>query len=199
MTDLTRRALRRAYAILAIPFLLPAAAVAQSGPTTPYQADRIFRDERGERVQTTFYYTEERQRLDYLVGTQRVITIVDQPAKRIVILHPRNKKKQTQPYKAPAWDFGLSQPGARFTRVAPEKVGDLPAVKYKARGASPDGQVFEGFAWLTAERIVVKLDGTIRRGDATKRFFMTTRNLKVGAVNPRLFLVPPDYEEVLGR
>lgn len=204
MTDVIRSIPRRAApallaAALALPALMPAPAMAQSGPTSPYQADRIFQDERGEKVKTTFYFTRTRQRLDYLVGAQRVITIVDQPAKRIVILYPRRKTKQTRPYAAPAWDFGLSQPGATFTAMGPEKVGDIVAIKYKAQGKAPDGQVFDGFAWLTSERIVVKLDGTVRRGKATKRFFMTTENLKVGEPNPRLFLVPPDYAELKGR
>ena len=188
---------RPAAALAAATFLLaPAMAWAQTGPTVSYQADRIFQDERGERVKTTFYYTPARQRLDYLVGAQRLVTIVDRPANRIVILAPRGKTKQTLPYRAPGWDFGLSAPGATFEKVGPEKVGDILAIKYKAKGAASAQQVFDGFAWLTAQRIVIKLDGTVRRGGATKRFYMTTENLKVGPVNPRLFLVPPDYEEM---
>ena len=192
---------------LALAVLLPAAGVAaptlpaaaQSGPAVSYQADRIFRDERGEQVKTTFYYTPQRQRLDFLVGTNRLITIVDKPANRIVTLDPRRKTKRTVPWQDPGWDFGLSQPGATFTEVGPEKIGEILAVKFKAKGATGGRQVFEGFAWLTSQRIVVRLDGTVRRGDAAKRFFMETQNLKIGEPNPRLFLVPPDYDEVKGR
>lgn len=184
--------------------LLPAVALvagpgvpasAQSGPTVSYQADRVFRDDRGEQVKTTFYYTPQRQRLDFLVGTNRLITIVDKAANRIVTLDPRRKTKRTVPWQDPGWDFGLSKPGATFTQVGPEKVGDIVAIKFQAKGAPGGRQVFEGLAWLTSQRIVVRLDGTVRRGKTAKRFFMETQNLKIGEPNPRLFLVPPDYEE----
>ena len=50
-----------------------------------------------------------------------------------------------------------------------------------------------GFAWLTAERILVRLEGEVKQGRRTKGLKMVASDLKVGPLDAAIFRVPSDY------
>ena len=62
---------------------------------------------------------------------------------------------------------------------APGDVAGLAAAKFRVEAKTAQGQEFKGFAWLTAQRILVKLEGEVKQGRRTRRLVMTDLRTKL--------------------
>jgi hypothetical protein len=177
---------------------LPAQTAAQDwgAPTAEYSATVHMQESGGETLSFRFFHTALRQRLEYRAGTDEEVTIVDQHAAAVYVLRPAIKRYRTGAQARPEYDFGVSRDETKRERIGEEAVGDLPAVKYRVESRTALGEEFRGLAWLGAHRIVLKLDGELKRGRRTRGITMTLSDLRVGPLDPALFQVPADYTPV---
>jgi hypothetical protein len=171
----------------------PAAAEDWGAPTADYSAVLSFTDDRGETLSHRIYHTAKRQRLDYKAGEREEIVIVDQEAAAVFVLYPGQKRYRKAALVQPEFDFGVSRAETKREKAADETAANRPAQKYRVEAKTAQGQEFKGFAWLTAERILVRLEGEVKQGRRTKRLKMLASELKIGPVDAAVFRVPADY------
>ncbi len=176
------------------PLMSPAAAQDWGPPTVEYSATRHFTDARGETISHVFFYTPQRQRLDYKVGNRSEITIVDQIEAAVFVLHTALKIYRKTPLVDPAFELGIADAGTAREKIGPETVGDIAATKYRVESKTGFGQEYRGFAWLDVHRIVVKLDGEVKQGRRWRRLSMTVTEFRPGPLDSATFQIPPDYK-----
>lgn len=172
---------------------IPAAAEDWGPPTADYSAVLSFTDGRGETLAHRMYYTAKRQRLDYKAGERDEVAIVDQEAAAVFVLYPDQKRYRKAALVQPEFDLGIARAGTKREKVAEEEAAGHKAIKYRVEAKTAQGQEYKGFAWLTAERILVKLDGEVKQGRRTRRLSMSVSELKIGPVDAAVFQVPAGY------
>jgi hypothetical protein len=88
----------------------------------------------------------------------------------------------------------LDDAGLRRVPVGRETVNGVHTIKYRVDHISADGSRAQGYAWLSAQGVLMRIDGIVARGDGSKPMAirMELANLAVGPQNPALFQVPPD-------
>ncbi len=187
-----------AFAILAFAAVTAAPIAAQEWgpPSAEYTATLTFTDGRGEVLVHRIAHTPKRQRLDYKTDDRAEIVVVDQVAAAVFILYPERKRFLKAALVEPEFDLGIGRADTKREKIADEPVAGVAAAKFRVEAKTAQGQEFKGFAWLTAERIVVKLEGEVKQGRRTRRLSMTASEVKIGAVDPALFQVPADYAPV---
>jgi hypothetical protein len=172
---------------------VPAAAEAWGPPAADYTAVLTFTDDRGEVLTHRMYHTAKRQRLDYKAGEREEVVIVDLEAAAVFVLYPGQKRYRKSALVQPEFDFGIGRADTKREKLGSESVAGQNADKYRVEAKTAQGQEFKGFAWLTGERILVKLEGEVKQGRRTRRMKMTAGELKIGAVDAAVFRIPPDY------
>lgn len=184
---------RIAAVVALLAFTAPAAAEEWGAPTADYSAVLTFVDGRGETLTHRIHYTAKRQRLDYKAGERDEVAIVDQEAAAVFVLYPQQKRYRKAALVQPEFDFGIGRPETKRENLGEESVSGHPARKYRVEAKTAQGQEYRGLAWLTAERILVKLDGEVKQGRRTRRLAMNASELRIGPVDPAVFRVPADY------
>jgi hypothetical protein len=183
-------------AILLAVTSLPAAGQDWGPPTADYSVVLSFTDERGETLTHRMYHTAKRQRLDYKAGEREEIVIVDLEAAAVFVLYPGQKRYRKAALVQPEFDFGIGRAETKREKIAEETVAGQKAVKYRVEAKTSQGQEYKGFAWLTAERVLVKLEGEVKQGRRARRITMNAAEVKIGAVDPAVFAIPPDYVQL---
>ena len=186
-----------ALIVTALVAAAPVAAAQDWGPpTADYSAVLTFADGRGEILVHRMHYTAKRQRLDYKAGERDEIAIVDQEAGAVFVLYPAQKRYRKSPLVQPEFDFGIGRAETKREKLADESVAGRKTAKYRVEAKTAQGQEFNGFAWLTPERILVKLEGEVKRGRRTRRIAMNASGLQIGSVDAKVFEIPKDYKPV---
>lgn len=86
----------------------------------------------------------------------------------------------------------LDDPGLRRNPMGRETVSGVPTTKYRVDHVSADGSHARGYAWLSAQGVLMRIDGTVTRdGGKPVAIRMELANLAVGPQDPALFQVPP--------
>ena len=176
-------------------FLFPAAAAAEDWgpPTADYSAVLSFTDGRGEMLSHRIAYAAKRQRLDYKIGEREEIVIVDHEAAAVFVLYPQQKQYRKAALVQPEFDLGIGRADTKRERVAEDEVAGHRTVKYRVEAKTAQGQEYKGFAWLTGERILLKLDGEVTQGRRKRRLTMTASEIKIGPLDEAIFRVPATY------
>lgn len=185
--------LRIVFVIVAL--LAPAAAAAEDWgpPTADYRAVLSFTDGRGETLSHRIAYTAKRQRLDYKIGEREEIVVVDHEAAAVFVLYPQQKRYRKAALVQPEFDLGIGRAQTKREKAGEEEVAGRTTVKYRVVAKTAQGQEYKGFAWLTPERILVKLEGEVTQGRRTRRLTMSASELRIGPVDDAIFRVPADY------
>lgn len=184
------------FAVLLVAVASAFAAGDWGPPTADYSALLTFTDDRGETLSHRMHYTAKRQRLDYKVGEREEAAIVDQEAGAVFVLHPAQRRYRKSALVEPEFDFGIGRAETKREKLADEPVSGKAAAKYRVEAKTAQGQEFKGLAWLTPERILVKLEGEVKQGRRTRRITMTASELKIGAVDADVFRIPAGYAPV---
>jgi hypothetical protein len=185
--------LRFVFVIVAL--FVPAAAAAEDWgpPASDYSAVLSFTDGRGETLSHRIAYSAKRQRLDYKIGEREEVVIVDQEAAAVFVLYPQQKRYRKAALVQPEFDLGIGRSETKREKAGEEEVAGRRAAKYRVEARTAQGQEFKGFAWLTPERILVKLDGEVTQGRRSRRLTMNASELRIGPVDEAIFRVPAEY------
>jgi hypothetical protein len=191
----------RVLALLVFLFIAPVAAAAEDWgpPTADYSTTLTFTDGRGRKLEHHMYFTAQRQRLDYKVGDRAEATIVDLVEAAVFVLYPEQKKYRKEPLVTPEFDLGIGRAATKREKLGEEEVAGHRANKFRVEAKTAGGQVFSGLAWLTPERILVKLDGEVRQGKLTRHITMVASDLKIGPIDPAVFRIPAAYTRIEDR
>lgn len=175
----------------------PAKTTADWGPpTTAYEADMVFTNDRGRSRTARLYYTAKRQRLEFTAGKAIVAIIFDQTANKAYQLLMNDRSWRPVPAVKPQFNFGMSDPASKREKVAEERMAGMKVTKYRVTSKTSVGDVFEGFGWADENRIIVKMVGQVTRGKKTQKLTLVLQKLKIGPVDPGLFVVPKAYKKL---
>jgi hypothetical protein len=185
----------RRLALFALIFAAAPALAADDwgAPTTEYSALLAFTDGKGETLLHRIYHTAKRQRLDYKVGERDEAVIVDREAGAVFVLYPAQRRYRKSALVEPEFDLGIGRAETKRERLADESAAGAAAAKYRVEAKTAQGQDYKGFAWLTAERVLVKLDGEVKQGRRTRKITMIASELKTGPLDAAIFRIPADY------
>ncbi len=125
---------------------------------------------------------------------QRRVILIDRLKKQIFVLDPRAKRYARRRYSVRA-DLVAQIPPRNPTleKIGSEKIGKISVVKYQAKGTTAGGAPFNGYIWITAENVIVRIRGFVKNRSGTVRTLIELKKLKVGKIKPDIFQLPADF------
>jgi hypothetical protein len=184
---------RRFLAWLAVALVTaaPSLASAQSILDAPvsYKAQRSVTVDGRSFIGTVYHVAgRERQEQD-LLGMREVFILNGGAAKGWLILPLLNTYVE---FPFPAVMSDLAGASLAMTRVGEDVIAGIPTTKYRVHDTASDGNVAEGFLWLTRRGVLMKLDGAVvaPHGHRTS-IVMQLSDLKEAPQDKALFALPP--------
>lgn len=86
--------------------------------------------------------------------------------------------------------------GVKQTVVARETVNGLKTTKVRVERNAGPGARFDGFAWVTGDGVIARLQGMGESKGKRGAVDMNFRNVRIARQDPRLFELPGDYRRV---
>lgn len=172
----------------------PASAADWGPPTKEFVADMTFRNGAGQERKAQLFYTPDKQRLEYVAGQAPVALLVDTTVKKMWLLLLNRREYVPTPYSPPDFFLGISNPDTKHRKVGEETLLGVPVDRVEVSAKSSTGDRFDGVAWVTADRIVVRFEGTAARGKQKQKLSMTMTKLTVGPVDASLLELPAGYK-----
>ena len=174
----------------------PAAAAALLGDAgIAYSAERTV-TVNGKSYSGMVFHIPGRDRHEQVILGFPEVVILDAAQKQGFLVIPG--LKSYVPFAFPRLMAELDAPGLRRAPVGQEAVSGVRTTKYRIDHTASDGSRARGFAWVSAEGILMRIDGTVTRpGDAGRLAIrMELANLAMGPQNPALFELPPGLSEL---
>jgi len=175
---------------------LSAQADPRQNPTADYMADAFAKTEGQPDSTSKIWYTQDRVRVDVSHQGQTMAVIMDKTTKKMTVLIPKQKLFQeealpdgesTNPIATGTWEVA---------KAGDETVAGVAATKWNVSGKGADGRSFKGFIWTSKENIQVKMDGESEDEGKKLKVMSELKNLKIGAVDAKVFEIPKDYKPV---
>lgn len=193
----TRKILATAAAFLLTASLASAtadAAEARIDMSAAYSATRIIESGKDRIEQRYFQQGATTNRMETELQGQQSIMIMRGDRNLMWTIMPAQRM-----YMEFSLDAGPAQAmeipdaeGWRLERVGREAVNGVPATKYRAIAPEQDGTTMQGYMWITADGIPVRMD----LADGKDRVLMELRDLVVGPQPAALFEPPAGYQRL---
>lgn len=167
-------------------------------PTKPYYAESVM-TERQRTVNVQVWYTPQKVKFQIGSGGRTMVMIGDKAAATMTMLLPDRKTYFQRPLPAGLFGpLGKTGPGKgmTFKKVGSETLLGVKTSKYKVVGKNAGGSAFDGHIWLTADNIIMRLDGKKTRGEIVSPIKMDTKVLKMGPVDAKAFAIPDGYKKM---
>jgi len=118
------------------------------------------------------------------------VILLDAGAKQGVLLLPSIKAYLD--FAFPPLMAELDDPGLRHAPLGRETVNGVVTTKYRIDHTAADGSQAAGFVWVSAQGVLMRLEGTVARSDAASGTAITMEltHLKPGPQDRRLFELP---------
>jgi len=158
--------------------------------TIAYSAERTV-TVNGKSYSGMVFHSPGHERHEQTIQGIAQVIILDAAAKQGVLVVPMLKTYVT--FAFPQLMAELDDPSLRRAPVGQETVSGVRTTKYRIDHLSADGSRAQGYAWLSAQGVLMRIDGTLTRGGSGKAVAirMELANLAVGPQDPVLFQVPP--------
>ena len=159
-------------------------------PTVDYSADEVTTD--GDTTHLTkTYYSPGKLRTEQDFGSLKQTNIVRHDLGLLWILNPDSLTYWEKPLsEIEGLEEKNNPPEDAFghTEIGEEIVNGITAIKFEIVIKDPDGETYEGLAWLTVDGIIVKMQN--------EQMTLELKNLKVEPQDPELFELPKEYEKL---
>ena len=161
-------------------------------PEVDYSADEVIIAE-GAEIVSKVYYSPKKLRKEEDFGGSPNITIVRHDLGLLWVVIPEDrqyiestiKKVQEMAGDVPGQD---DEDKVDITEVGQEDVNGVVTTKSKVVITDTAGETSEGFAWRTADGIIVRMESQMMTQEL--------KNLKVEPQGPELFELPDGYEKI---
>ena len=166
-----------------------AAAALLGDASVPYSAERTV-TVNGRAYSGKVFHTPGHQRHEQTIQGFAQVVLLDASAKRGWLVLP--DLKTYVEFAFPKLMADLGDPALRRAPVGRETVNGVPTTKYRIDHTAADGTHGEGFLWISAQGIMMRLDGTVARPGATRptTIRMELSHLVMGPQDPTLFELP---------
>ena len=178
----------------ALAFALPSKADPRQNPTADYTAEAVAKTEGQPDSVSKIWYTTDKIRVDVSHQGQTMSVIMDRPAKKMTVLIPKSKLFQTEALPEGEANNPIATGTWEVAKAGDEKVAGVDTTKWSVSGKGTDDRAFKGFIWTTKENIQVKMDGEAEEDGKKVKVTSELKNLKIGAVDAKLFEIPKDYK-----
>ena len=147
------------------------------------------------------HYTPKRERHSLKLHGSQVppkIIILRHDERFALVMDPHTKSYYRIPLSGEEVPFYgvLSGPLLEKTMVGSEDVNGIETNRYEVVFARTDGGQLVGDLWLTADNVVMRMVGTVRRQGHSVPFRMQLTELKVGKQPDDIFAPPKDFKLV---
>jgi hypothetical protein len=183
---------------LALPLALCLAALAAPShgaplpvPTVAYSADRTIETEAGT-MTGKVYATRGMERSETTMSGMTTVMILRHDKQLGYMLMPAQHMYQQLDFAQARKQSGSqAADSVDITQVGTETIEGHSTTKYKMLMKDASGG---GFIWITSDGIAIKMDLLSKNAREKTRMTVTLTNLQIGAQDPQLFEVPPDYK-----
>jgi hypothetical protein len=176
---------------LAFAAALPAQAAALLGDASiSYSAERTVTVDGKSYTGMVFHRPGQERHEQEMQGFAEVI-LLDAAKKQGLLVLPGLKTYIA--FGFPALMAELDDPRLRRAAVGQETVNGIRTTKYRIDHTAADGSRASGFAWVSAQGVLMRIDGTVTRsgGGRPIALHMELANLAVGPQKSSLFELPP--------
>ena len=187
--------MRRMVLLLALIFALafhnrPALARLIGDAALSYSAERIVTVNGRSYTGMVFHIPRHDRHEQEIAGITEVV-ILDAAARQGWLVLPALKSYVE--FAFPALMAELGAPDLRRAPVGQEIVSGVRTTKYRIDHTAADGSRARGFLWVSAQNVLMRLDGTVFRPGAHHgtAIRMELANLAIGPQDPALFELPP--------
>lgn len=190
--------MRKIFVLAAVVFAAVACGAtveAKEGPQVEYSADSYVESAEGT-MEGPLFHAPGKERREYVENGQSMVMIIRHDKKVVWMLMPDDKTYMEMKLAKQRRKDDLSSYKVEQTTVGPETVNGVKATKSKIVMTAPNGNKMGGFWWTTGEGIVVKMDAISVDKGGKERLTINLENLKIGKQDPRLFEIPPGYENM---
>lgn len=185
--------MRRWMMVLSV--LLVAAAPAASRPrmlgdaTIAYSAERTV-TVNGQSYRGMVFHVPGRDRHEQEIHGLAEVILLDAAEKRGYLILPALKTYVA--FAFPELMAALGDPALRRSPIGHETVNGIRTTKYRIDYVAADGARARGFVWLSAQGVLMRIDGTVARPGRTRPMAirMELENLAIGPQDPALFRLP---------
>lgn len=188
-----------------LPMLAAAAALALAGtaqadprqnPTADYVAEAVAKTQGQPDSTSKIWYTKDKVRVDVSHQGQTMAVIMDRPGKKMFVMIPKQKLYQEEPLPEGEASNPISSGTWEVAKAGDETTAGMATTKWTVNGKGTDGRSFKGFIWTTKENIQVKMDGESEDEGKKVKVMSELKNIKIGAVDAKVFEIPKDYKPV---
>src|SRR5579871_1554351 len=131
--------------------------------SVPYSAERVV-TVNGRAYSGRVFHTPGHQRHEQTIQGFAQVVLLDASAKRGWLVLP--DLKTYVEFAFPKLMADLGDPALRREPVGRETVNGVPTTKYRIDHTAADGTHAEGFLWISAQGVMMRLDGTVARPGA---------------------------------
>jgi|SRR5687767_10668415 len=175
--------------------VLPAWAGGLPEPQVEYSADSVMETEDAT-LTAKVYQAPGKKRIEQRAGGGRQITILRQDRHVVWVLMPEEQMYIEHRLKDLKESDGVEALDIETSIVGPDVIDGRPTTKYKTVARRPDGVKLDGFTWITAEGIPVKMDLVAIDGGTKTRMKIELKNVATGKLDARLFEIPAGYQKL---
>lgn len=170
----------------------PAVAEELQPPEVEYQGDMTTNAD-GQTVNARIFYGVDRFRMNMQSPQGPVAMVFNMTERTGFMLMESQRMAMRLPMERAQANFSTPPQNAEFEAMGTETVNGVETTKYRVTRKDPSKDGFEGFAWVTDQRIVVRMDGTHYGPQGASDVDMNLTNLQVGDIDDGLFVVPEGY------
>jgi hypothetical protein len=171
--------------------LAPASAQAAmlGDASVPYSAERTV-TVNGKSYTGMVFHTPGHDRHEQAIAGIAEVFILDADSKQGYLIVPEIKSYVA--FAMPRLMAELDQQRLRGAAVGHERVAGVETTKYRIDYTAEDGSRAEGFVWVGARGVLMRIDGQVTRNNGKPTsLHMELANLALGPQPPDLFTVPP--------
>ncbi len=146
----------------------------------------------GRRYTGMVFHTPGHDRHEQQIQGIAEVIILDAKAKQGVLVLPALRTYVA--FAFPRLMAEFDDPRLRRDAVGRERINGVRTTKYRVDHTVADGSRADGFAWVSGEGIVMRLDGTLTRPSGRRLAIqMELANLALAPQDPGLFALPAGY------
>lgn len=194
-----RHALLALLFVVLAPLPVQASALSGFGPFGPakvaYTADSRV-SAQGQTLDSKVYVDGERERREMAARGMTQIVLLDRARKTATMLMPSQRMAMDMNLAKLAGPEAGEDIAWSTKAMGSETIAGVATTRHRIDGRNKKGETITGVVWMTRDNIPMKADLEIAQNGQKSRVVQELRNLRVGPLDPALFVVPAGFQRV---
>jgi len=161
-----------------------------------YSADRKIDTQGLPQATAKIYVTPAAERWEMVVEGRKSVMLFRKDRKQVFVLLDDQRKYIEIPAEQSELPGVKPEGDVQLTAAGSETVEGVPTTKYRLTVQSNTSGKFEGFVWVSADNILMKMDGVGGAEGQSAKIAVVMQNVSVAPQDPKLFEIPPGYTKL---